>query len=401
MLNTMRHPVAMLLSATLVALPCGEAAAQSTRLAVDVQAGAGYSNNPFLVQGDNTSSGFTELSVSPELTFRDEVGDASLIGRYHRTDYFGGYAAAEAYGVEARARRQFSPTFTGHADVAYDSSIIGQSGLGYVGVVNPVPGVDLGTPDIAVIGLNQRQRSLVSVLGADWRASARDTFNADVRLSRIDYDQSVGALTSSRTKGGSVGYSRSLSERTSVGLQGSASWTDFGRPGFSGSTYSPQATLNHQFNDRIRFTLAAGAVFISSTTDQGTTKVTGLSGSFSGCRVAGRSTACVRASSDAQATGLGDISRRYGGSFDYSYRVRENDVVRGSIDYSRVTATSQTLQPPSVDFVSATLSYERSFSQRVFGGASVAYRQATGGGLDRPSDTTFRLFIRTRLGDRR
>lgn len=395
-----RAPVALLLTAAIATLPCAEAAAQSTRVAVDAQAAVGYSTSPFLVVGDAASSGYTELSVQPEVLYQDERTDAALIAHYRRTDYWRRYDAADSYGAEAQARRQVSQTVNMRANVVYESSIIGQGGPGIVGVVDPTPLPDLGTPDIALLGLRSRQNSLVGAIGGDWRMSARDTLTGDARISRIDYG-GTQVLTSSYTTSTTLGYSRALSERTSIGVQGSGAWTNFRRPGFSGSFYQPQATLNHQFNDRLRFSLAAGAIFISSTTDRGTTKVTGLSGSLNGCNEGARSTTCIRASSDAQATGLGDISRRYGASADYSYRIRENDVVRASIDYSQVRETSNVLQLGRVAYLSGAVSYERGISRTVFAGVSTGYRQATGGGLDRPSDLNFRLFVRTRLGDPR
>lgn len=398
----LRTPVALLLCAAVATLPCAQAAAQTTSVVVDVQAGVNYSTNPFLVRDGDTGSASTDLSVRPQLLYRDELNEAALVAQYRRSDYFTRYDAAEGYGAEAHGRRQISPTVNGHADLIYDSSIIGQGGFGLVGVVDPTPPPDLVTPDISLLGLRQRQQSYVAALGGDWRMSARDTLNGDVRVSRIDYGGgSGGLLTSSRTTATMLGYSRTLSERTSIGLQGSGSWTEFGRRGNSGAFYQPQATLSHQLSDRVRMSLAAGAVFISSTTPTGTTKVTGLSGSFTACQTNERASGCLRASSDAQATGLGDISRRYSASADYSYRLRENDVVRATVDYSRIRETSNLPQLSSVAYLSAIGSYERSLSRRVFAGVSGGYRQATGGGLGRPSDLNFKFFVRTRLGDLR
>lgn len=406
----MKTVTALVLTTALTTLPAVRAGAQEVRGSVDVQVGGGYSTNPFLLRGDNTGatgSAFTELSVTPQLVVLDERSEATLLARYRRSDYLRRYDAAEAYGVEARGRRQLTQRLSGTADIAFDSSIIGQGGYGVVGVVNPNPGTDLGTPDIAVIGLNQRQYSLVSALGLNWRATERDTFSADARVARITYDNNgnnngaLFPLTSSTTKGGTLGYTRALSSRMSIGAQVLGSWTEFGRPGFSGSSYQPQGTLSYRLNSRYHFTLAAGAVLISSTTDRGTAKTTGLSGNFYGCRQDTRATACVRLYSDSQATGLGDISRRYGGSADYSYRVRENDVLRATVDYSQIKATSSVIQLPDTAFFGVTGAYERKISQRLFGGASIGYRQATGDTLGRPNDVTFRFFLRTRLGDPR
>lgn len=399
-----RGAAAALLTGALATLSAAPVGAQETRAAVDVSAGASYSTNPFLIRdrGRDTGAFATELAITPQVTFLDERNEATLLARYSRSDYLTRYSAAESYGVAAQARRAMTPTLNARADLSFDSSIIGQNGLGVVGVVDPTPGPDLGTPDIAVIGLNQRQNAIVAALGADWRVAPRDTLTGQVSINRISYGRESGALLSSRSTAATVGYSRALSERTSVGLQGSGTWIDYDRPGYSGHTYAPQATLTHQVNQQLNFTLGAGVIFVSSTTPAGTSNVTGFSGNFNGCRTAGRSTQCVRAYSDAQPTGLGDVSRRWGGAFDYSYRLRENDVLRASVDYSRLTATSDiTLQAPRVEYLNASVAYERAVTRRLFAGASVGYRQASVSGLGTPSDTIFRLFLRTRLGDRR
>ena len=400
-----RAAAALLLATTAVALPVTPLAAQETRFAVDVSAGAAYSTNPFLVRGGGESAASTELSVVPQLSFIDEQSEASLVARYRRSDYLTRYSTAEAYGFSASARRAMSSRLSLRADVSYDSSIIGQNGLGVVGVVdpNPVPGPDLSTPDITLIGLNQRQNAVSAGLGGSYRLSTRDTVNAQVTVNRVSYgggSGSSGLLLSSRTTGATIGYSRSLSERLSVGAQGSGSWIDYDTRGFSGHTYSPQGTLNYQVSPLVNLSLGAGVIFVSSTTPRGTSTTSGLSGTFSGCRNGGRSVQCVRAYSDAQPTGLGDVSRRFGGSIDYSYQLREFDVVRASIDYSRLTTTTAaTVQAPRSAFLGGQVAYERGLSRRLFAGASVGYRQANATGFGSPHDVTFRLFLRTRLGD--
>lgn len=398
-----RKSVALLLAAAVAALPVTPVVAQETRVAVDVSAGATYATNPFLIRDGGDGAVSTELAITPQLSFVDERSEASLLARYRRSDYLTRYNSAEAYGFTAVARRAMSSRLNLNANVSYDSSIIGQSGLGIVGVVNPnpIPGPDLGTPDITLIGLNQRQNSIAAALGGSYRLTSRDTVNAQVSVNRVSYGgDGNGLLLSSRTTGATVGYSRSLSERLSVGAQGSGSWIDYDNPGFAGHTYSPQGTLSYQLSPQVNFSLGAGAVFVSSTTPRGTATTTGFSGNFTGCRNAGRSVQCLRGYSDAQPTGLGDVSRRLGAAFDYSYQLREFDFVRATLEYSRLTTTSDvSVQAPRTDFLNAMATYERGLSRRLFAGASVGYRQTSATGFGSPHDVTFRLFLRTRLGD--
>ena len=161
----------------------------------------------------------------------------------------------------------------------------------------------------------------------------------------------------------------------------------------------PQVTLTHQFSSSVTVTAALGALFITSRTPLGTTHSTGVSGNLFACKAGQRSNTCFRAYSDAQPTGFGDISKRQGAGLDYSYQVRENDVVRASVDYSRVQETSNLLQARNASFITGGASYEHGFSRRLFGGVTGGYRRATGGGRDWPSDLNVKVFVRARWGD--
>lgn len=399
-IRCLRLGVALPLGAALIALPTTLATAQSTRLIVDGQAGLGYSTNPFLIDGDDRGSAFSELSITPQLIQVDEKGDAALRAFYRRTDYFNRYDSADAYGAEASARRQLSETFAGHASVGYESSILGQASYGLVGVLDPSVPIDPGTPDIALLGLRQRQESITAAVGGDLRISQRDTINAEGRAVQINYGD-TGLLTSSRTTSATLGWSHAVSARTSVGLQGSGSWSDFGRQGNSGSFYQPQVTVTHSLSETVSVTAAVGALFITSRTPAGTVKSTGLSGNVLACKSSQRTNACLRAYADAQPTGFGDVSKRQGVGADYSYLVRENDVLRASLDFSRVQETSDLPQARNASFITGGASYERGFSRRLFGGVAGGYRRATGSDRGAVSDLNVKAFVRVRWGDTR
>jgi hypothetical protein len=397
-----RHAARVLATAlaTAAALP---AAAQTTAFVVDVQAALGYSTNPFLQDGDDSGAAFSEITIQPQLLYQDDVGDAALIGHYRRNDYFSRFGSTDSYGAEANAQRRLSPLVTLRGGLSYDSSILGQGTAGLVSVVDPtvvspLPTTPLpGSPDIALLGLRERQETLGASIGAAWRLSTRDTVTTDVSANKLNYG--ADALTSSRTISGAIGYSRALSERTSVGLQGSASWVNFQRTGYSGTYYQPQLTLTRQVSPTISLNAAAGLLFVTSKTNLSTTRTTGFSGNLSACKQGDRSATCLRASSGAQPSGLGDVSRQQSIGVDYSYRVREHDTLRASLDYSRTQQTSPLLRLPNTSFVTGLAAYEHGFSRTIFGGISGGYRTVSGAGLDRRSDANVRIFVRSRWGE--
>jgi hypothetical protein len=393
----MIRPLAL---ASLVAmLAAAPAAAQDIDATVDVQASAGIATNPFLVSGGDTSSAYGSITVTPALTRTDERGAVSLVGHYTRMEYVRRYDGTDGYGAALAAHRSLSPLVDVHANLVFDSSILGQGRVGTIAVVDPTPPPDLGTPDITLLGLRQRQTSFVTALGANWKLSERDVVGTDGTISVVNYGGGT-LLNSSRTYNAIVSYARTISPRTSIGATASGSWVDYKRRDSSGSYYQPQLTLTRQLSETLNFSLAAGLLFITSTTDGLTQKTTGFSGSFSGCQQGQRGTACLRAYSDAQATGLGGISKRIGTSVDYSYVLAEHDLIRASAEYSRISQTSTALFIPNASYVGGGLNYEHGFSRTWFGGGSVNYRRATNGGLsNHTSDANFMLFVRTRLGD--
>lgn len=391
-------------AAAVVATLLSPAAAwsQTTELTVSAQAQGGYSTNPFFVGTGDTGSAYVDLSIQPQLAQVDELGNVVISANYHRTEYFRRYDGTDSYGVDASGQRRLSPLLAVHVNAGYYSAILGQGGLTTPTVVDPTtPVVGPTLPDITVLGLRQRQESINAGVGTDWQLSPLDSTSLGVRMSRYDYGNNDPRLTSSRSISADASYTRTLSSRTSVGLSGSGTWTEFGRGGSSGDYYSAQATYHRQLSEHLRMDLAAGILFIQSTTAGGRINTTGFSGNASLCSDAKRQTYCVRAYSSAQPTGFGDISKSYGAGLSYSYRLNEDDFITANADYSRVETTSSLLQIPRSNYVNASLGYEHSFTRTLVGGAGAGYRRISGGFFDHEDDLNLRIYLRISLGDKK
>lgn len=389
----------IVIAALAASVPSLPAAAQDTQLSVSAQAQGGYATNPFLIRGDDTGSAYVDLSIRPQVVQSDELGQVSASASYNRTEYLRRFDGTDSYGAEASGQRKLSELITGRANVAYYSSILGQGGLGIPTVVDPTLPPGPALPDVTVLGLRRRQELLTAGLGAGWQFSPRDSGATDISMSRVDYGGGDDLLTSSRSISATASYTRTLSSRTSVGLRGSGSWTEFGRSGYNGAYYSAELTYQRQLNETMKLDLAAGLLFIRSDTNLGQTNSTGFSGSATLCDTRQRQTLCVRAYSSAQPTGFGDVSKSYGGSVNYSYRINEDDFIVAGVDFSQVDTTASLIQIPSSKYFNANGSYEHNFSNRLVGGLGAGYRRTAGGFFGHEDDLNLRAYVRIRLGD--
>ena len=418
--------------------------AQRTSLSVDVVGGAGYATNPLLDVGDDTESAFAELSVVPRLSLIDEASVSTLELRYRRTEYFQRYDATEDYGAAASTSRSLTERLSFNAEVSFDSSIIGERGFdallaGTGPITGPTFGTDVGTgtgtgtgagtgvgtgtgigvgagftpgfgsgvtilPDdlnqLGLIGLRERQNRFAAAVGAQFRASASDSFQGSLNFSKSTYGGRLNDL-GFLTYGGSLGYARALSTLTQVGVQTSAQQIDYDRRGSSSGVYALQGTLSTRLGPNYTFSGAAGVQYIDRQFQGRSGGSTGLSGNASLCRKDERTDLCLRAFREAAATGFGQVSRVYGAGLDGSYRLGEADFLRARVSYSNSDGQGVDGGLGATSFLNSGVSYDRRLSQRLSGGASLGYRDAYDSVVGRPADVSAQIFVRARLGDLR
>jgi hypothetical protein len=393
--------------------------AQQLRPVVDVTASAGASSNPFLLEDAGDAAVFIEGAVAPRLTVSDERGNSTIGGYVRGTAYLnGGYDPTWAIGAFAQSQRSVSERLVIRGSVQLDSSIIGErfndallnppsfavdpvptqpTDVPTPGLQAPAPLVpQIVAPDITLLGIRQRQTSIGGSVGASYQLSTRDSLSADVQAQRSD---NGGQLASFSSYGASIGYSRSLSELTQIGLRLNGQWTDFG-DGFGGGTgevYQPQITLDTRLSPLWRLSAGAGLLITETKTPFTRTSATGVSATARLCRDGERSEACLFGSRDAGPNGLGFISRRlnFGGS--YSARLSADDSLRAAVDYSRVDGDGALGVAENFSFFSATAGYDRRLNQRLRGGANAGFRRSDGS-FGSGSDFSASLFISARLG---
>lgn len=409
------------------------ASAQSQKFSVDVFASVGYASNPFLVADGSTSAGFLEVSATPRFVLIDEQGATSIQAFFRHSQYHREFGSSQNYGIQADSNRQLTEKLSARAFAGFDSSILGERGfrnnllgaepvtIPAVQPTNPVPGAqpvpapppqptvvlptDIFT-DVGLIGLRTRQNQFRAGGGLSYQISSIDSISADANIIRSDFGSGrvEQLLTDYLGYGASLGYSRALSTQTQVGARLSAQKADYDEPGFSSNVYQPQLTISSRVSPLWTVSAAAGLLFIKTRTPLGSSDSTGLSGNINGCRAGEASNLCLAAYRDASATGIGGVSKTLGSSVSYSYRLNQTDSVRADASYSKSDLTGTVRNDElarrfSSSYVNANVSYDRAFSRRLTGGATLGYRDIFDSGFETSADVTGQVYIRARFGD--
>ena len=396
--------------------------ARQVTASADATLATGISSNPFLTEDDGGASFYLEAILAPRITIASER-DSSTIGGYVRTSVYlnGGNDPTWALGAYAQTQRAVSSRLTVRGGLNFNTSILGerydrfalaepviapvadntgtaQDPAAPVVSLPPIQTSPLATPflidpDITLLGQRRRQTTFGGNAGGSYVLSARDTLSVDGQTQRTD---NGGGLFSYTTYGGTVGYSRALSEQTQVGARVSGQWTDY-QEGGSGRVYQPQVTLDTQLSPTLRLSGGLGLLFASTTTRLGKSSSTGLSATGRLCREGEKDSLCIAGTRDAGPNGLGGVSRRFSAGGTYNRRLSASETIRASVDYAHVSDDSQVLARDSYSYVSAIAGYDRRIGQRLSVGVNGSYRDSIGG-IGRPSDLSGSVYVTTRLG---
>ena len=410
-------------------VPSAAWAQTESRLSADVSATAGFSNNPFTVVGSDTGSAVVTIDIAPRYQLLTERNTFTVSADADFQQYLRRYGRNDSYSGAFDYRGRPSARLTTHARLDVSSAILGAfggylpgasgTGIGGLGLTGDTTGATTGVgtggvpivtaptalvpiTDIGLFGLRNRRKSarLAGDIGVS--LSARDSLSVSgygevtryANLGTSDY-QAYGAT---------LGYSRRMSDRLTLGVQGSASSFDY-RSGVSSSrVYSLQATASDRLSDRWTLDGALGASFVNSQT-AASTRSTSLSGNFDLCRLGQLSTMCAQASRQVSPTGLAGSQYVTTAGINWNRRLSEHDSVSLGAGYSEVGGGTRLVTgvlPLQTEYAQATAGYNRRLRERLGLVASADYRQLLGSGnLGRPRDFGGQIGLSYRLGDKR
>ncbi|GGB24216.1 hypothetical protein GCM10011380_12220 [Sphingomonas metalli] len=438
-------------SAASLVLAGGASAQVETVPSLTVTAGGAYSSSPFLQpdsNGNSRSSGAasTQLDVRPSVNFSQGTDSATVSANYNRADYFSRYGSNSGYGVSASGRTEPNARTSLGVSVAFDSQILG-GGAGFITPLTPpaaLPGTISGSPsviggvtqgaspvvdgnapaftpvtvtpvnligvdgDVGLIGLRQRRNLLSAEANGSYRTDPRSTWNGGLNISRSSYPGVASTspfVNNFNSYGGSLGYSRALTEISTVGFQVAASYVDYDN-GFASQIYTPRATYSTSLSERLNLSLAAGAAISRQTgtqagvTQDGRRRVTvSVNGSL--CRTGERSNGCVTVSRTPTVTGFGGVRTQTDIGASFSYRFNPDLSGALSANYSRVGAVQgEVLFPvPAQDIIFTDASLQRRLGRRLSAVGSVSYRRGGGGIVgNNINDVTGRLGLSFSIG---
>jgi hypothetical protein len=387
------------------------AAADTTDM-LDIEAGLGFSSNPFL-RIPSQSTAFGRLSLTGLHSIRSEKGTTTFRAYLENTSYVRDYGSKQIFDLNAHTDQAVSPTVTVYGDLDFSGDFAGQLSNRLIGVPSQPPVVDPanplppGTTNPDLFGLQGRQYRLSGNVGASIRSGERGTISLSGgaqhlfftgRSSPDDYNIFFA----------SGGYTTQLSERTSVGgtlyLQ---------RQDFKGSSYSnivnPTLTLHTQLRPSLTADAGVG-VMIVNRHDNGDSS-TYVTPSFSAglCSNTKFSTWCAHISRDAASALNSGISTSGGtttittsGSLTYFRRLGEKDTLQASLSASRYSSPSRLSTSSnnfSTTYVSGVVGYDRKLGQRWATGVNGGVRKLFQDGPDPKLDLNASIYVRYRLGD--
>lgn len=373
---------------------------------VDLEAGAGYSTNPFLSQGDDTGRGFGRISVHAVHT-RISARTTTVLSAYgQNTSYTGRYGSAQSFDLNAHHDAAVSERLRlfGDADFAYDEG--GQLDTRIIGIPNVplVPGTVV--PPVLVLPGSD----FLTVTGKEYRASAhvggqltlspREFLTMSTGIEHVDF-KTGGLDTRYTTIPVSLGYDRRISPRATVGVQVSAQRTDYNGPSHY-EVVSPQVTGQLNLSERLSLRGAVGVAFASIDDGLSTRHSTGLTASTSLCSATERGHLCARASVDQSTATSAGPAKSVSAGVDFERRLDANQTIQLSLaadHYSNPTTFFAGRSFSSATYLRGVADYSRRLGNRWFGGANLSARKVTENGPDPDADISASLFIRYRFGD--
>lgn len=373
---------------------------------LDLEAGVGYSTNPFLSLDSGTGRALGRISARVVHSRWTERSSTSLSAYGENITYLGRYGSQLL--ARATAHHDESVTETlrlfGDLDASLDRS--GQLGTRFIGFpsvspveVTPTPGLPADS-NVNVFA-DGRTYSFSGQGGAQLETSPRDQWTLRAGYSRSMFrsnaiDSNVSDIF------GSVAYDRKIDEQTTVGGIITARHSDYDGPG-KVRVITPQVTLRKSLSSQTTVEGAVGVSFARIENGAVTRDSTGLAANATLCHSGEADRLCASVSRDQQTSSIGGPVTALTASASYARKLDANQSLQFSLSASRYTQpVSSLLLPLSIgrsEYLNAAGSYSRKLGNRWYAGANVSARKLYRDGPDPKADLGGSLFLRYRLGD--
>jgi hypothetical protein len=394
-----------LAGAALVA--AGPAGAETTDI-LDLSASAGFSTNPG-INGNNGGSGFGRISAYGDHSWVTERSSTSVHGFLENTFYLkGGYGSQRIFNVGADTNYTVSPTLSLYGNLYFFGDINGQLSnrlISVPGAPPPVSGPGLPPPTILpnFVGFGHTYQ-LNGQIGASIRSSELSTISLSAGAQHGWY--TGNSALDYTTYFGSVGYSRQISERTSIGPSVYVTYQDYTQGNWA-NIINPSLTAHTQLSETVTADGAVGVLVVNQhRLGQSNTSVS-PSFRLGVCAQGQLSSLCAHVARDAHSsfsnpTTIGSrASVTTTADLTYYRQVSEKGTVQASLYATHYSAS--TTGPNGLNlrqtYLSGVVGYDRNVGHRLFAGVNVGGRKVFQTGPDPKMDFNANIYLRYRIGD--
>ena len=373
---------------------------------VDVEAGAGYSTNPFLGINTGTGRAFGRVSAHAVHNRWTERSSTSLSAYGENITYLGRYGSQLLGKVSAHHDEQTSEKLRlfGDVDASLDRS--GQLGTRFIGAPSALPVNIVPTPGLPVdpnvdVYADGRTYRFSGQVGGQLTSAPRDVWTFLAGYSRSMFrgaslDRNVSEMFAS------VGYSRRLDEHTAVGGLVSGRQSDYDGPG-KVRVITPQATFHKVLSSQTTLDGALGVSF--ARVDDGITvhNFVGLAANITLCHVGQKDRLCATFARDQQTSSIAGPATSLSAGVNYGREIDAKQSVQLNLSASRYSQQTNTFITPLAigrsDYVAANASYTRKLGSRFYSGLSATARKLYRDGPNPKADVGGSIFLRYRFGD--
>jgi hypothetical protein len=357
------------------------ALAQKVKASIQATARLEYDNNPFLLGGSDVSSGSVSGGLTPKLSYTGEKDVVELTGYYDRTKYFRRYDDTDAYGGGLEARHRFAPGTEIYGGLRYDSSIIGANNDNAVTTPGTPPVDDT---DVNLIGTRARSETYSASGGFNARLSSRDDISARGGITAVRYPGRP-AGSDSTNYGGTLGYNHAISEKTRIGISGTAYYIDYDTPGLHTMVMQPSVTFSSQLSPSWNVEGSLGVSFSTlSAPGIPDSHDTSWAGTLDLCHKGQRNNLCLSFARSVSASGFGGTTNRTSAGLTFDQRLTERLNLTASGTYVRSESQQTTLGTREYVGGSVGLNYRLLRNLKI--GAEARYRDLYGAAFPIDSD---------------
>ena len=344
----------------------------------------GYGTNPFLTSGQSSAAGFGGFTFSPSLSRSTAVSTTTLAGSYDREQYFNRYGHTETYAANVSHRQQLSEHATVSGSVRYllsDNPLVTPSSDAIV-LVDPLSS---GT----------RTRTLSGDANLDWTPTGRDNFNFGVNAQHSTYSNGLFSGSDYDQYGGNIGYLRTLSARTKLGVR--VYYSRYTSENFSsGSSLAPSLAIDQVLSPIWKANGDIGLV-IQRTDGPFSRTTTGLGFHANLCGTYPRSSICFAAARSTSGSGVGGFSRTTSASVTASHRLSERGTLTAFASYEE-TGANRSVLFTNARIYQGRLDYSHQLTQRLSGGVTGRYQRSDYGGFGSANAVAGTVNLRWQIG---